>query len=142
MSGVISEFRGDAFFLSNFFEAPVIYMGITFGSNEAAFQAAKCPARMAEFAGLSPKEAKHLGRRVKLRPDWEEVKYQVMYEICLAKFWQNPKLRALLLATGSAELVEGNTWGDRVWGVCNGAGENHLGKTLMRIRAEFAKLAL
>ena len=38
------------------------------------------------------------------------------------------------------ELVEGNTWGDKVWGVCDGVGENNLGKTLMRIRdALFSK---
>lgn len=29
-----------------------------------------------------------------------------------------------------------NTWGDKVWGVCNGEGENRLGKILMRIRSE------
>ena len=54
----------------------------------------------------------------------------------MAKFTQNPGLLDKLLATGDAELVEGNTWGDQVWGVCDGVGENHLGKTLMRIRSE------
>lgn len=47
-----------------------------------------------------------------------------------------PKLRSQLLSTGTAELVEGNWWNDRYWGVCNGRGENHLGKILMRIREE------
>lgn len=37
---------------------------------------------------------------------------------------------------GDAELIEGNTWGDRIWGVCDGVGENRLGKILMRVRAE------
>jgi predicted NAD-dependent protein-ADP-ribosyltransferase YbiA (DUF1768 family) len=32
------------------------------------------------------------------------------------------------------ELIEGNWWGDTYWGVCNGVGENHLGKLLMKIR--------
>ncbi len=56
----------------------------------------------------------------------------------MAKFTQNPDLLSKLLATGDAELIEGNTWGDRVWGVdlYRGAGENHLGKILMRIRDE------
>jgi hypothetical protein len=31
-------------------------------------------------------------------------------------------------------LIEGNTWGDTFWGVCNGVGENNLGKTLMNVR--------
>jgi len=39
-----------------------------------------------------------------------------------------------LLATGDVELIEGNTWHDTEWGVCNGIGKNKLGKILMRIR--------
>lgn len=136
MNNAITVFKGDHFFLSNFYVAPVVYQGIRFENNEAAFQAAKCPERIRDFCGLSPQAAKRLGRRVKLRPDWEAVKYNVMYQVCKAKFTQNSDLLDKLLATGDAELVEGNTWGDQVWGVCNGVGENHLGKTLMRIRSE------
>lgn len=40
------------------------------------------------------------------------------------------------MATDDAELVEGNTWGDRYWGVVDGVGENRLGKLLMERRAE------
>lgn len=46
----ISEFRGEYYFLSNFYSAPVTYNGMCFENNEAAFQAAKCPERMTEFA--------------------------------------------------------------------------------------------
>lgn len=59
-----------------------------------------------------------------------------MYEVCRAKFLQNPDLADKLVATGDAELIEGNTWGDTVWGVCNGSGENRLGEILMRVRSE------
>ena len=62
----ISEFRGEYYFLSNFYSAPVTYNGMCFENNEAAFQAAKCPERMTEFCRLNPSEAKRLGRRVKL----------------------------------------------------------------------------
>ena len=139
MSNVITEFRGNNFFLSNFFVAPVFYQGVRFENNEAAFQAAKCPERMREFCGLSPQKATRLGRSVELRPDWEEVKHDVMYQVCKAKFLQNPDLARKLVETGDAELVEGNTWGDKVWGVCDGVGEHNLGKTLMRIRDELQK---
>ncbi len=137
----ITEFRGKHFFLSNFYQAPVVYQGVLFDNNEAAFQAAKCPERMHEFCGLTPNHAKRLGRQVKLRSDWETVKYDVMYQVCLAKFEQNPELMAKLVQTGDAELIEGNTWGDRVWGVdlYRGIGENHLGKILMRIRDELRR---
>lgn len=140
MTESIDEFRGKYFFLSNFYSAPVEYQGYRFENNEAAFQAAKCPERMLDFCGLTPNRAKQLGRKVPLRPDWELVKYDVMYEVCMAKFTQNPDLLSKLLATGDAELIEGNTWGDRVWGVdlCRGYGENHLGKILMRVRSELS----
>ena len=89
-----------------------------------------------EFLSLSPSDAKRLGRRVRLRNDWEDVKDKVMYDICIAKFMQNKNLAQLLIETGDATLIEGNTWGDRVWGVCDGVGENRLGKILMQIRAK------
>lgn len=89
-----------------------------------------------QFADLPPNLAKRKGRNVQLRNDWEEVKEQYMYEIVLAKFKQNRDLKKRLLATGTSELIEGNTWGDVIWGMCKGQGENKLGKILMRIRNE------
>lgn len=138
MSDAITEFKGKNFFLSNFYVVPVVYQGVRFESSEAAFQAAKCPERMQEFCGLTPSESKKLGRRAELRPNWDEVKYDVMYQVCKAKFSQNPELAKMLIETGDAELVEGNTWGDRIWGVCKGVGENNLGKILMRVRSELS----
>ena len=130
----ITQFRDKYAFLSNFYSAPVYYQGIQFKNNEAAFQAAKCPGRMEEFSRLSAPDAKRLGRRVSRRPDWETAKFNIMDQICKAKFLQNPDLAWKLVETGSAELIEGNTWGDKIWGVCNGIGENHLGLILMDIR--------
>ena len=134
----IDDFRGAYRFLSNFYDAPVTYLGVTYANNEAAFQAQKCTDNTvkAMFAKLNPSEAKKLGRNVQLRPDWETVKYDVMYEVCKAKFEQNDDLREMLLDTGDAYLEEGNTWNDRCWGTCRGVGENHLGKILMKIRDE------
>lgn len=77
-----------------------------------------------------------ISRQVPLRGDWEEVKDNIMYEICKAKFTQNEDLKEKLLATGNDILEEGNTWGDRVWGTVNGVGENRFGKILMRVREE------
>ena len=57
-----------------------------------------------------------------------------MKDIVLAKFTQNQFLKEKLLATGDAYLIEGNTWGDRVWGQVNGVGQNRLGKILMEVR--------
>ena len=38
---VIQEFVGEYYFLSNYYETPVTYKGITYQNNEAAFQAQK-----------------------------------------------------------------------------------------------------
>ncbi|OTQ84977.1 swarming motility protein YbiA [Bacillus subtilis subsp. subtilis] len=135
----IDEFRGKYYFLSNFYNSPVTYEGITYQNNEAAFQAMKVTTDeiRKQFADLPPNLAKRKGRNVQLRNDWEEVKEQYMYEIVLAKFKQNRDLKKRLLATGTSELIEGNTWGDVIWGMCKGQGENKLGKILMRIRNEF-----
>ena len=133
----ISEFRGPYFFLSNFYETPVKYDGLTYPYSEAAFQAAKCldPKARKIFQTMTPKQAKQFGRRVSLRPDWEEVKLQVMADILKNKF-ENKELRAKLLATETANLVEGNYWHDTFWGVdlATGKGQNHLGKLLMALR--------
>ena len=139
---MIDRFDGTEYkFLSNFYEADVTYDGLTFTNSEAAFQAAKVldKEKRKEFCNLSPRSAKAKGKKVPLRPDWEEVKDQVMYDVCTAKFEQHPDLMERLLATGEEELVEGNTWRDRYWGVYNGKGQNKLGKTLMRIREEHRK---
>ncbi len=74
-----------------------------------------------------------------MRKDWEQVKVQIMKEICKAKFDQNEDLKKQLLATGRQTLEEGNTWGDRIWGTVDGVGQNYLGKILMEIRKEYHK---
>src|SRR5207247_2367670 len=84
----------------------------------------------------TPAEAKKEGRKLTLRPDWDRVKFQVMEDCVRYKFTHHPELRQRLLATGQTPLEEGNDWGDRIWGVYQGQGENRLGKILMKIRAE------
>lgn len=135
---VINRFDGEYRFLSNFYEAPVTYHGVTYRNNEAAFQAQKCPDKAHEFADMSAAEAKKAGRHVPLRPDWERVKINIMHDLVFEKFLHNPELKDKLLATDGYDIVEGNHWGDRFWGRCNGTGENHLGQILMLVREELA----
>ena len=139
----IEQFRGQYFFLSNFYNAPVTYLGLTYQNNEAAFQSAKVIGTKQEsqrqaFTHLAPNEAKRKGRHVSLRPDWEKAKDQVMYEIVKNKFANNSDLQEKLLATGNAILTEGNTWHDVYWGydMRQKRGQNKLGKILMRVRQE------
>ncbi len=135
---MIDSFKGEHEFLSNFYECKVVHGGLTFKSSEAAFQAAKCAdiADRIKFVDMTPGQAKRAGRKVKLRSDWESVKISIMHEILHAKFVTNASLANRLLKTGTATLVEGNSWNDTFWGVCNGNGLNNLGKILMIVRDE------
>lgn len=135
---MINCFDGEFAFLSNFYPSPIEFEDITYPTNEHFFQAMKTldlDERRAIANCATPGQAKRMGRRVALRPDWEEVKEDVMLTGLCIKFTDRA-LRSQLLETGDEELVEGNSWGDTTWGVCNGVGQNKLGKLLMRVREE------
>jgi ribA/ribD-fused uncharacterized protein len=135
---MINSFEGEYAFLSNFYEHPISNGVITFPTNEHYFQAMKTledDERLAIARAATPGQAKRMGRSVKLRPDWESIKLDVMETAVRIKF-TDPELAAKLIATGDEELIEGNWWNDTFWGVCNGVGENHLGKILMKVRAD------
>lgn len=133
---IIDRFDKQNHYLSNFYNAPVIYKGVKFLNNEAAFQAQKCLSRIEEFTNLQPNKAKSLGRKVNLRNDWDDVKDFHMYGIVKAKFEQNSDIAKRLLNTNTAKLIEGNYWNDTYWGVCKGVGQNKLGHILMKVREE------
>ena len=145
---IIDKFDGTEYaFLSNFYPCDFVYDGITYHNSEAAFQAAKTfdmDFRQQIANESSPAAAKRLGRSLKIRPDWEEVKREVMHDVVYAKFSQNRDLLRRLLETDGAVLIEGNTWHDNCWGDCTCPkcshinGTNWLGKTLMQVRAELS----
>lgn len=135
---MIDSFSGKYRFLSNFWPCEIEYEGIKYPSTEHAFQAAKTldieeRKRIAQLD--TPGKAKRAGKSVELRSDWESIKIGVMREILQLKF-ADKKLAQQLLDTGDEELVEGNTWGDKFWGVCDGEGQNYLGLLLMDVRTE------
>lgn len=142
----IMSFKGGYNWLSNFYPCDItIHIdnnGVDycahFTSAESAFQACKCQTfeEFKQFEKLGPKEAKKLGRKVKLRDDWEETKVNVMKQILHQKFIQNIELADKLIDTYPHQLIEGNTWNDKFWGVCDGVGQNMLGRCLMSVRLE------
>lgn len=139
MKTPINSFNNEFAFLSNFYSSPIVYEGIEYPTVEHAFQAAKTfdfETRVKIAAAATPGQAKRLGRSVTLRSDWEQVKDSIMEELVRRKFQSSTSLCLQLWSTGDRELIEGNTWNDIYWGVCNGVGRNQLGKTLMKIREE------
>ena len=141
----INSFTDKYAFMSNFSYSPMEFEGISVPTAEHAFQMMKASTQdMREFIAMAPtaSQAKSRGRGVKIRGDWEQIKFDVMYRIQLAKYRQNPHLRVVLLATGDAELEEGNWWHDNTWGNCKCEhcrdieGHNMLGNILMKVRKE------
>lgn len=137
---VIDKFSGEYEFLSNMYPCKVTYNGITYKCSEAAYQAQKQPEVAKAFMNVDGYAAKRMGKELKLRLDWEEVKFITMAKIVFQKFTQNKDLAEKLLNTGDAELIEGNWWGDTYWGICTNkkydhVGENYLGKILMYVRS-------
>lgn len=120
----------------------MVFDGDKYSTSEHAFQAAKCLNRAEKekiINAKTPALAKRIGQKVKLRPDWEQVKDAIMEDILKAKF-SAENLRELLNRTNGFELVEGNYWHDQYWGTCtctrhnNIPGKNMLGILLMKIR--------
>lgn len=138
-------FFGEWRWLSNFQLCETSYEGDIYPSVENAYQAAKTSDREARKPMMERtsddemtegKRARLFGRKAKIRPDWEEIKVEVMLSIVKEKFYRNPTLAGALLSTGDLYLEETNYWGDRFWGVSKGEGHNNLGKILMLIRDE------
>ncbi len=138
----IRGFKGEYEWLSNFFPSVVWWEGVPFPTVEHGFQAAKTDdvdthLMIAELP--TPGLAKREGRRILLREDWEDVKDDIMYDLCKYKFRKEGNLAENLLNTGDVYIEETNNWNDTYWGVCKGIGQNKLGKILMRIRRELSK---
>ena len=146
----IDSFNEDYAFLSNFY--PITIKGISndnlsYATVEHYYQAMKTIdkyARRLVATASTPMKAKNIGRKLRLRKDWDNIKYDVMKKAIHAKF-SDPTLRDKLLATGDAYLEEGNYWHDNIWGNCscdackNIIGQNWLGKILMEERAQLKK---
>ena len=129
----VKEFRGKYAFLSNMYKCQVKVDGIVYQSAEAAYQAQKTTDIdiRHEFSKLGPVEAKEKGRHIQMLQSFNRI--DAMGKVLIAKFSQNKDLLDELLKINGV-IVEGNTWNDTYWGVCNGKGENMLGKMLSRIR--------
>jgi ribA/ribD-fused uncharacterized protein len=145
---MITEFKDEYRFLSNFNSSPIVWKGTNWPTVEHAYQAAKTndvSQRLTIQHAATPGKAKRLGRAVTLRKDWDTEKVPIMKVLVRKKFTQNIGLRMLLFITADEELAEGNHWHDNFWGncLCNKCehikGKNMLGKILMEVRSNIQK---
>lgn len=105
--------------------------------------------RLEILSASNPDQIKRLGRGVACfdQAEWAKVRFEVVVAASLHKFGQNTDLRAHLLATADAVIVEASPL-DEVWGIGLAAsdasardplawrGENLLGFALMRAREQ------
>lgn len=134
--------------LSNLYKREVLFEDVVYPTSEHAYQAGK-PRKQAVrdwiLAAPSPAlvaMAAHGLYWWDIRPGWSKVKFERMRAVLLAKFSQHEDLKALLLSTGEARLVESATVDNevnRTWGEVNGKGKNMLGVLLMEVRDELRK---
>jgi ribA/ribD-fused uncharacterized protein len=157
MRDAITNFHAPGFeWLSNFHPCPHgIFLASPQGgvweyaTVEHAYQAAKFNSvaarqriRLCVSAGAAKREAADLlnDPTSMAQPGWTHVRVQIMHGLLLQKFAGpgGAPLGRLLAATAPRMLVEGNTWHDHFWGMCEVegkfAGQNMLGKLLMSIR--------
>jgi len=129
---------------SNFAGYPIQLAGKSWRTTEHYFQAQKFidsdhqeAIRNAKGAMVAARMGRD--RSKKIKDDWEQIKVEVMTQAVRAKFTQHADLRAMLLGTGEATLVE-HTSNDAYWGDGgDGSGKNMLGQILMKIRDEFRR---
>jgi predicted NAD-dependent protein-ADP-ribosyltransferase YbiA (DUF1768 family) len=129
--GQITSFKGEHAFLSNFYK----FDGRI--TTEHIFQSLKTEHPLWQTFILDaeePGDAKTRGRMAPMREGWDDMRVAVMSNVLKIKFRPGSVMLQKLIDTGDAELIEGNWWGDKFWGVCDGTGLNHLGKELMKIR--------
>ncbi|HVX92854.1 MAG TPA: NADAR family protein [Candidatus Dojkabacteria bacterium] len=141
----IKGFFGKYSFLSNFCKCPngIHFNNLVFPSTENAYQSFKFSEKyIAAFTQLTATQSKELAKMIKDKDKsgycnamWKEKKYDIMFGLVFQKFTNDLDFKKKLIDTKDKYLEETNSWNDTYWGVCNGIGENNLGKILMRIRA-------
>lgn len=138
----ILSFDGQFNFLSNMHLVGVhdTDNDILWKSSEHYYQAQRVTNRYSFAKVYSASNAfvsKKIARKLQdiSKEQWDKEKVNAMRNALWFKFSSDLHgMKSLLLSTGDRELVEGNTWGDTFWGVCDGEGLNVLGNLLMELR--------
>lgn len=138
-------YEQDCYVLSNFSAFNLRWKGARFATSEQAYHWEKFYETEPKVAWKvmnadSAHEAFKIAEQYKKcrRPDWDDVKVDIMRRIIRAKFDQHEYVRRKLLATGNRELIE-DSWRDDFWGWGpNRDGKNMLGRLWMDLRNQMA----
>ena len=132
---------------SNFFPAAIASPdGVTYPSGEHWWQSAKyietAPELAAKIQAAGTVDEAHTLSHTeghdKHRPDWDDVKYDILLSILRAKFAQHEALANALCATEGREIVnvDSDAWAGMQAPGGIATGSNHVGKALMIVREE------
>lgn len=129
---------------SNFEEMdePIIKEGILYKTVENFYQAMKNKDDdyRIKVSKVPAYQAKKLGKGIKLRDDWEDIKFAAMWGAIQWKYKKGTSHYRKLIATDPWDIVEWNNWHDNFWGVCicdkckDIIGKNKLGMMMMKLR--------
>jgi len=135
-------YEQEFYVLSNFSAFCLYWGGLRFDTSEAAYHWEKFPDRPDIRHSIANAPSAHEAYKIAAqnkahrRPDWDEVKAEIMKNILRAKASQHEYVRRKLLETGDRVLIE-DSWRDDVWGWGpNRDGQNLLGKLWMEVRSE------
>ena len=129
------------YMFSNFSSFAVRWRDQDWMTVEHAYQASKFTdevVRMLVASARSAHDSKKMARSHydKIRPNWTDIKLDIMAEILRAKLEQHPFVQQKLLETGDAIIME-NSPKDSFWGRGpDWNGQNHLGTLWMKLRTE------
>ncbi|MES2958502.1 MAG: NADAR family protein [Pseudomonadota bacterium] len=139
-------YEQDFYVLSNFSAFTLMWKGQLYDTSEAAYHSEKFAERDLRVRIMHAASAHDAFKFAELwkerrRPDWDDVKVDIMRDILRAKAEQHEYVRRKLLATGDRELVE-DSWRDDYlgWGA-NRDGKNMLGRLWMEVRADLRALS-
>lgn len=128
----------------------IVYERIAYPSVEHFFVAMKSVdvAERYKIALIAhPAEAKKYGRSIQLRPDWLDIRVDVLRYGIRQKFLLDNDLRILLVDSYPAPITHLVHWHDNFWAscICNGCSSkekvNMLGQLLMELREQLVKRA-
>ncbi len=140
---VIGFYEREFYVLSNFSSFQVQWRDRLWPTSEHAYQAAHFFETAPELAkAIADAPSAHQAFKIakanadKAPSNWDDIKIDIMEEICRAKLSQHDYVRRKLLQTGDMDIVEDSPkdsfWG---WGP-DRSGRNELGKIWMRLRDE------
>lgn len=140
-------YEQEFYVLSNFSAFQIRHAGFLFPTSEHAYHWEKFTREFASDIRFLIREAPSAHAAFKLaeenrqfrRPDWDDVKVDIMRVILTEKADQHEYVRRKLLETGERDLIE-DSWRDDFWGWGpNRDGLNWLGTLWMQIRTELQR---